>query len=235
MRNDLISRLAAANPVPHNDPLHLPEPVRARSRRPVLGLAVALVALASAGVAVAAGFGAFEGTPAPHSIEQDFVQLNAGNANLVVMNPQTGAFVTHVPNADASQAHGVFQLQTADGPLDLWAAPELDGSGTCWFVGWESELTADQAIGNGGCALGLSPIAPSTYNEASHPSYTVIVGSVTGSETTLAVTLTDGQTTTLPVAEHLFLGAVPGGSELASIVGRDVNGDVVATWTAPAG
>lgn len=128
--------------------------------------------------------------------------------------------------------HGVLQLQTSDGPLDLWAAPESDGSGTCWFVGWESDISADHAIGTGSCTESNdAAITPETYNDASHPSYTVLVGSVTGSETTLDVTLTDGRTTTLPVVEHLFLGALPHGSELASITGRDASGNVVASWT----
>jgi hypothetical protein len=49
------------------------------------------------------------------------------------------------------------------------------------------------------------------------------------------MTLTDGTTTTLPVVEHLFLGALPHGSNVASVTGRDANGDVVATWTRASG
>jgi hypothetical protein len=45
------------------------------------------------------------------------------------------------------------------------------------------------------------------------------------------VKLTDGRTTTLPVVEHLFLGALPRGSEPASITGLDVSGNVLASWT----
>jgi hypothetical protein len=60
MSNDVIRRLAAANPVPHDGPLHLPEPVRARlSSRPLVAVAVAAAALAGGGVAIAAGVGAF--------------------------------------------------------------------------------------------------------------------------------------------------------------------------------
>jgi hypothetical protein len=55
---------------------------------------------------------------------------------------------------------------------------------------------------------------------------------VTGSETTLHVTLEDGSTSTISVVEHLFLTALRHGSGLpASIVGRDAAGNVVATWT----
>lgn len=62
MRDDVVTRLAAANPVPCDGPLHLPAPVRMRySWRPVVGLVTAVAALAAAGVAIAAGLGAFNG------------------------------------------------------------------------------------------------------------------------------------------------------------------------------
>jgi hypothetical protein len=207
-----------------------------RSRRRYIAVVAAVAVLVLAPAAWAA-VNAFEGTPAPQVIQQDF------SYHRVTINPRTG-FVHFIPDADASKAHGVLQLQTSDGPLDLWAAPERrvvhgeplvpknDVSGTCWFVGCESDISAEHAIGTGSCTESNDPaITPETYNDASHPAYTVLVGSVTGLETTLDVTLTDGSTTTLPVAEHLFMGALPHGSELASITGREANGNVVASWT----
>ena len=195
-----------------------------RSRRRYTALVAVVAALVLAPAAWAA-VNAFEGTPAPQVIQQNF------SYHRVTINPWTGNIVNET-DADASKSHGVLQLQTSDGPLDLWAAPEADGSGTCWLVGWESDISADHAIGTGSCTESNdAAINPRTYNDASHPSYTVLVGSVTGSETTLDVTLTNGSTTTLPVAEHLFLGALPPGSQLASITGRDATGNVVASWT----
>ena len=44
MTNDVITRLAAANPVPTEKPLHLPEPIRARAPRIAAALALALAA-----------------------------------------------------------------------------------------------------------------------------------------------------------------------------------------------
>jgi hypothetical protein len=197
-----------------------------RSRRRYIA-AVAMVAALILAPAAWAAVNAFEGTPAPQVIQQHF------SYHWVTMNPRTG-FAHIFPNADANKAHGVLQLQTSDGPLDLWAAPETDGSGACWFAGWESDISAQSAIGTGSSACTESSdaaITPQTYNIQNHPAYTILVGSVTGSETTLDVTLTDGSTTTLPVAEHLFLGALPPGSQLASITGRDTTGNVIASWT----
>ncbi|HZD86392.1 MAG TPA: hypothetical protein VE088_00125 [Gaiellaceae bacterium] len=202
---------------------------RARRSRRRYTAALAVVAALVLAPAAWAAVNAFEGTPAPQVIQQNFSPYNR-----VAINPTTGSILDLLPAADAGKAHGVLQLQTSDGPLDLWAAPETDGSGTCWFVGWEADIGTDHAIGTGSCTTGNdAAIAPETYNDANHPAYTVLVGSVTGSETTLDVTLTDGSTTTLPVAEHLFLGALPPGSRLASITGRDAAGDIVASWTGP--
>ena len=179
-----------------------------------------------------AAINAFEGTPAPQAIDQNFVQWNAGAGQMETFAAQNG-FKQDVPRADASKAHGVLQLATSDGPLDMWAAPELDGSGTCWFVGWESDIHGDRALGEGSCTQDDEPAIDASWGMLGHPSYTVLEGSVTGSETTVDVTLTDGSTATLPVAEHLFLGALPPGSDVASVVGHDAAGNVVATWTNP--
>lgn len=77
---------------------------------------------------------------------------------------------------------------------------------------------------------GAGDMLPGWGGDASQPSYTILDGSVTGPETALDVTLTDGSTTTLSVVEHLFLAALPRGSKPASIVGHDANGSVVASW-----
>ena len=62
MTDELITRLAAANPVPHDGPLQVATPTRLRpSRRLVLGGTVAMAALAVAGIAVADGLGPFSG------------------------------------------------------------------------------------------------------------------------------------------------------------------------------
>jgi hypothetical protein len=62
MTDELITRLAAANPVPHDGPLHVPEPVRVRATWKIgLGAIVAAAALALAGIAIADGLGIFNG------------------------------------------------------------------------------------------------------------------------------------------------------------------------------
>jgi hypothetical protein len=200
-----------------------------RSRRRYAAVVATLAALVLV-PATWAAVDAFDGTPAPHAIHQSFVQFNAGADQMEAYIAQQG-FERHFPRADASKAHGVLQIDTSDGPLDMWAAPEVDGTGTCWFVGWESDMHGDHALGGGTCTESdADAIDPGWEWGAPHPAYTVLHGSVTGDEKTLDVTLTDGRTTTLPVVEHLFLAALPRGSKPASITGRDADGTVVATW-----
>jgi hypothetical protein len=202
-----------------------------RSRRRYIAVVAAIGTLVLV-PATWAAVSAFEGTPAPRSIQQNFVEWNASAVQL----SQSG-FRKAVPHADASKAHGVLQLQTNDGPLDLWAAPELNGNGRCWFVGWDSELNGPNGPrGVNSCTqTDAQPFNWMGWNDANHPSYTVLIGSVNGSETTLDVTLADGSTTTLPVVEHLFLGALPHGSKVQTILGRDAAGNVVATWPQSSG
>lgn len=237
MRTDPIRRLAAANPVPHDGPLHLPETVRARGlRRPALGAAVVVAALASAGVAVAAGLGAFEGTQAPPDVATSFSQLNRAADQAT----QQG-FGQEFPQADVSKAHGVIEIQTADGPEDLWAAPN-DQGGECYWIDWANDQPeVDGSIyGFGGCP-------PATTQQidtggpiwvVGHPDLMTVSGSVSGDAVRVLVTLQDGSTLTLPVVEHMFLGSIDepagqtgiGDTRIEKVTAFDASGSPVATW-----
>jgi hypothetical protein len=225
----LLDELVTAEPREHwNDVLH-----RARRSRRRYGAIVAAVAVLALAPATWAAVDAFEGTPAPRSIQLNFLRFDAQAAARQYALAEAG-FTARVPRADAAKAHGVLQLQTGDGPLDMWAAPELNDSGSCWWVSWESDLRTDKSGGFGSCTpAGRQAIDPINFNDPNHPAYMVVAGSVHGPETLLDVTLTDGSTATLPVAEHLFVGALPHGSHIATIVGHDANGDTVATWPPP--
>ena len=241
MKNDLIRRLAAANPVPHDGPLHLLEQLpAARLRRPALGVAVAVAALAGAGVAIAAGLGAFEGTPAPQVIRQNFIRMNARATARDYALAKAG-FIAQVPRADATKAHGILQVQTGDGLLDLWAAPSTDG-GACWFIGWESDANwASGAYGYDGCAPG-SPLEGNKLDwgevnlPEAHPNYDVVNGYVYGDAATVDILLADGRAASLPVVENLFVGAFQhgDGGQIVSLTAKDANGSVVASARGPA-
>src|SRR4029078_9499468 len=42
------------------------------------------------------------------------------------------------PQADVSHAHGVIEIQTPDGPQDLWAAPN-DQGGQCFLIDYAND------------------------------------------------------------------------------------------------
>lgn len=192
---------------------------RARRRYAAVVVAVAALVLVPA---TWAAVKAFEGTPAPPPVRGTFKFSNRGFAEFAKRLGKK------FPQAEVGKAHGVLQVQTKDGPLDLWAAPSTNG-GTCFVIGLERDMTAKMQLGSmSGCTRADAPaLAAGTFGEGAD---TVIFGYATGSEATAQITLMDGHTITLPVVEHFFLGADPGGLEPASVTGRDTSGNIVASW-----
>ena len=237
MTGEVIARLAAANPVPHDGTLHVQGPVRLRrSWRPVLGVAVALVALAGAGVAIAAGFGAFEGTPAPPEITSDLTIPKQ-----IIADATKQGMAQAFPQADVSHAHGVIEIQTPDGPEDLWAAPN-DQGGECFFIDYANDPVGSSGgkPGSGGCfkdAHGdYKIVAAGPEWGIDHPDLLTIYGRVEVDAATVKIALHDGSTLTAPVAEHFYLASVrkpatPGGARLEKVTAFDATGTQVAEWT----
>lgn len=229
---DVIRRLAAANPVPHDGPLHLPARVfQVGARRPLVAVVVAVAALAGAGVAVAAGLGAFEGTPAPPDVSTSFSHFN----QVIADSATQQSFASVVPQADVSKAHGVIEVQTADGPEDLWAAPNNQG-GQCYFIDWANDVPSENGNRNG--FGGCDPVPPPASNinwgagsVAGHPDLVTAFGTVFVDATNVELTLGDGSTVTLPVVEHLFLTSLSKGTDVTKVVALDAAGNEVAEST----
>jgi len=197
-----------------------------RSRRRYIA-AVATVAVLVLAPATWAAVNAFEGTPAPPPVRIDFQSTNRYWAEA-----QLGR---RAPQADVSKAHGVIQVPTTDGPLDLWAAP-TDVGGTCLLVGWDADLAKANGPSEGSmCAPPSSPTSDNltwvwTTAIPTHPSYSEVWGYAYGAASTVDVAFEDGSSRTLPVVEHLFLGAVPRGATVVSLAARDSDGNVVGSW-----
>lgn len=142
MRNDVITRLAAANPVPHDGPIHAPEPLGVkRSWRPIMGAVVTLAALAAVVAATPAWALVRDVVPfwnqpvASPPDQRAFAELNVGAPS--GMSPDVVAGETR------EVAHGTFGGMTRT----LWVAPAKDG-GFCFL--WSP--------GGGGCNTGADPI-----------------------------------------------------------------------------
>lgn len=231
-----LQSMLAGHAGPDN-PRQRPTGKRVRGWRPVLVAGVAVAALAGAGVAIAAGFGAFEGTPAPPDVSTSFSQLN----RMADQATQQG-FAHAFPQADVSKAHGVIEIPTADGPEDLWAAPN-DQGGQCYFIDWASDPPVQDGshYGFGGCPPATTkPIAPQgPIWIVGHPDLMTVNGSISVDATTVQLTLADGSTMTLPVVEHLFLGSIDKGraqmsdARIEKVTAFDASGNQIAGWTPP--
>jgi hypothetical protein len=220
--------------IPREDPRQR----RARQgfHRPVVAVALVVAALAGAGVAVAAGLGAFEGTPAPPEITSD---LNVPKQ--IIADATKQGMAQAFPQADVSRAHGVIEIQTPDGPQDLWAAPN-DQGGQCFFIDY-----ANDPVGSSGGKPGTGGCTPDTYGDSKivadgpewsfdHPDLLTIYGSVEADAATVKIALQDGSTLTAPVAEHFYLASIPkpatpGDAKLERVTAFDAAGNQVASWT----
>jgi hypothetical protein len=213
-----------------------------RLHRSRLALGVVTAALVLVPTAVAFGgkiVDLFEGTPAPPEVSTDFTIFNR-MAGLAIQQ----GFSETMPEADVSKAHGVIEIQTPDGPEDLWAAPN-DQGGQCYFVDFANDPPRlSGKPGGGGCftpadAYSYSKIDPEGPGwTIEHPDLLTIDGSVAVDATTVHIMLRDGSILTAPVIEHFFLVSIPkpaqsGDARLERVTAFDEAGNQVADWTPP--
>jgi hypothetical protein len=210
-----------------------------RKRYALITAAVAALLLVPAGLALHA---VFQGTPAPPAVQTWFADALT----------QKG-FGNRFPHAKVDQAHGVLEAQTADGPEDLWVAPN-DQNGAYWFIDWADDPPGpDGQYGFGGCypfagfMLGRSQhgpyaaISPTGFRELEtgidwgavwvypHPTLQTLWGRLTVQATRVEVDLADGTTLHLPVVESFFLASLSRDDKVTEIRAYDDSGARVAT------
>jgi hypothetical protein len=229
----LLDELVTAEPRPAWDDV-LGRARRSRRRYGLVAAVVAMLVLAPVSWAVAH---AFEGSPPPQSISAAVQHLNA-------LVPQLNASVpaADVATAEVSKLHGVMQVQTADGPLDLWAAPSTNG-GVCEWIAFEGDLQPGANGGSDGGCLNppLKLVADSLQSDSGHPSLYIAYGYTSiPSAATATVTLSDGRSATIPVVEGWYLTTFdrkPGTPDFAVTVAMttiaDASGNQLAEWQAP--
>lgn len=207
-----------------------------RPRRPRTVLVVAAAALVIVPSAVAFGgkiASLFEGTPPPPEVSTTFAEFN----NMPDAAVQDG-MAWKWPSVDVSKAHGVIEVQTPDGPEDMWAAPNDEGS-QCYFIDFANDPAGEHGIaGFGGCPPPTSPgDTKINYGDVwtyEHPDLMTVYGSVYVDAATVRLTFDDGTTATIPVVEHLFLDSTAKDVKAATVTALDAAGNQVAVWTNPA-
>ena len=197
-----------------------------------LAVAVAALVLVPTGVAFGGKLASlFEGTPAPPDISTSFGTFN----QMADLSVQQG-FADRWPQVDVSKAHGVIEIETPDGPQDLWAAPS-DQGGNCYFIDWvDDPSSATGKLGIGGCDPSPAPVSKINWGQVwfrPHPDLVTVWGSVFVDATTVKVVLESGSVLTLPIVERLFLGSLAKGEKVVKVTALDTSGKAVAGWTEP--
>jgi hypothetical protein len=200
-------------------------------RRLVLVLVVAALVLIPTGVAFGGKLAdLFEGTPAPPDVSTAFAESNRMADKVVEQG-----FASQWPHADVSKAHGVIEIQTPDGPEDLWAAPD-DLGGQCSFIDFANDPPGKNGMAGFGDCPRSEPQPSEKINYGDvwtyvHPDLMTIYGSVYVDATTVRLTFDDGSTVSLPVVEHFFLGSAAKGTKVDSVTALDAAGNQVAART----
>jgi hypothetical protein len=136
----------------------------------------------------------------------------------------------------ASETRSVAAIDTADGPIDLWAAPTQDGR-QCWFIQTGGE--AGRPFGSGSCdgidqTGAIRPEGPGWTIE--RPSVLFFhVRLYDDAITRVQLEIQGADELSLPVISGHALGTIPKQEHvrLLSVVGFNADGEVVARWTAP--
>lgn len=231
---DLLDELVTAEPPPAWDEV-LGRARRSRRRYGLVVVAVAALILAPATWAVA---GAFEGSQPPQSVSTVIQHINTLIPELNVEVP--GA---NVATFDVSKLHGVMQVHTADGPLDLWAAPGSNGA-VCEWEAFEADLQPGASGNNadGGCLNPpLNLVAGSLSTDGSESNLYIADGYTSiPSAATATVTLSDGRSATIPVVEGWYLttfSRASGTPDFSVTVAKttidDASGNQLGEWQAP--
>jgi hypothetical protein len=206
---------------------------RTRRRYAVAAAAAAALLIVPTAVALRGEITSFfQGTPAPPDVSTSF-ESNNRVADLATRQ----GFAERYPQADVSQAHGVIEVQTLDGPEDLWAAPD-DQGGRCWWVDFANDPAGpDGKYGFGGCDVSADyavKIDPAVVWIAAHPDLSTLWGRVYVPADRVLVQLQDGSSRTLPVVESGFLASLDRDARLQRVTAYDGD-EQVASWEATVG
>ena len=200
-------------------------------RRLLIATAVAALVVIPAALAVGSNLvDLFEGTPATPAIQADYINFNR-SVTEGLRNRFSATAENGVRPVDLSQIHGVIAIQTSEGEVDLWSAPEQGGGGACFVVQYADGI----GPGSGGCDPATTPnadsILPGNYWTRSHASLQIIYGYTYGGATSVEVDLTDGSTVRLPVTEQYFLAAIDTNAHLSRITSLDAQNNEVGQKT----
>jgi hypothetical protein len=215
MKNDVIARLAAANPVPTGEPLHLPDPIRVRPRRAAIAVALA--------AAVAVPATAFAGKLG------DLLGISNGGTPVSVSSVLPGE--TKLDDAmQELRVSGTMQSLGALNGVAFYATRNADGN-FCFAM-----VRVDGQFGKGfGCDLNADGFPSAKVQALTFPALTRLQGvAADGVATVQALDANGNVLDSTPVVNNLFASTtdVPAGAA-AAIRTLDADGKVIATQQLP--
>jgi hypothetical protein len=215
-----------------------------RTRRLQRRLSVAVVAaalLSALLITPAVGFGdrlldLFQRPAAPPEVQSHFAANDEFRKQLFAHADAAGhALHDRFSPVVAGEARGIAAIESADGPIYLWAAPTEDGR-QCWLIQAGADVATGRPSGYGACDEVESErtITPTTLWMAERPSLKIVHARVYDDAITrVDVLIEDRPTVSLPVVAGHALGTVAKESRLLAFVGRDADSDEVARTTMP--
>ncbi len=224
------------NPIDDSDWLDVQRRVRGM-RRPRRVIAFAAGIAAAAVLAVPAfGVGGrlldlIDGSPAPPEVKTYFAADNQSRQQLFAAAAAAGQVLRdRYAQVSPEGARGIAAIESADGPIYLWAAPTTDGR-QCWLIQAGSEAATGRPYGLGACD-GASPtasMATGTFWTAERPNVQIVHARVYDAAiVSVEALLADSGPLTLPVVSGHALGTIAKGNRVEAFVGRNAAGDEVA-------
>jgi hypothetical protein len=227
------------NPIDDSDWLAVRRRARRRGRRAALIAAV----LVAAALLVAPAFGIgrvldlIQGRPAPPGVKTTFAASNTLREQLLAHEGAAGRQLRdRYSRVIPSEARGVAAIESADGPIYLWAAPTEDG-GQCWLIQAGGDPATGRPHGFGSCddpdrTGAIRPSGPAWTIE--RPSIAIMhVRIYDDAITRVQIEFEDAADVSLPVVSGHALGTVSKEARLQAIAGRSEDGEVVARWMPP--
>jgi hypothetical protein len=215
MSNDVIARLAAANPVPHGEPLNLPESIRIRPRRVVIAVALA-AAVAVPATAFADKLG-------------DLLGISNGGTPVPASSVVPGETELDDAMRELKVGGTMQSLGTLNG-VAFYATRNADGN-FCFAM-----VRLDGQFGKGfGCDLNADNFPSAKVQAITFPELTRLQGVAADGVTTVQALDANGNVLdSTPVEDNLFASTtvVPAGAATA-IRTLDADGNVTATQQLP--
>jgi hypothetical protein len=215
---------------------------RPRSRR--RGVSVALVAAALLGallITPALGLGdrlldLLQRPAAPPEVQAHFAANDTLRKQLFAHTEAAGnALHDRFSRVVPGEARGIAAIESADGPIYLWAAPTEDGR-QCWLIQAGAEVATGRPYGLTSCDAteAQRTIRPSTVWTAERPSVKILHARVYDDAVThVEIVIEDGPEVSLPVVAGHALGTVAKEARVLAFVGRNASSEEVARWTLP--